>query len=139
MLTAAQIATGTARLVSGKLTDVDVDSLVSVFRMFFADLETVYGYEFSAKLSALDDTGNSLKQCAQIAACLNKMETLGFGVASFTGELNYKEKDEYWQYVVIAFTKIYPLPGEFSVYDWRRRKRSIRTSSTICTTRKYCD
>lgn len=135
MLTATQITAGTARLVAGKLAAVDVDQLVSVFRMFFADLEGQYEYDFQGKLEELDDTGNSDKKAAQVAACIIKLEELGFGVASLVGNLNYKEKDEYQQYVIIAFTKLYPLPKEFAIVDNRRRVRTTRTSQTAITVR----
>lgn len=133
MLTSAQISAGTARLTSGKLTQSDVDQLVSVFRMFFGSLETKYSYEFESKLEALDDTGNTELKTAQVAACIIKMEELGFGVASLTGSVNYKEKDEYWQYVLIAFTKIYPLPDEMSKF--LRYVNTPRQSQTVLSRR----
>ena len=128
MLTAAQITAGSARLESGKLSQSDVDQLVSVFRMFFGSLETKYSYQFESKLEDLDDTGNAEKKAAQVAACIIKMEELGFGVASLVGELNYKEKDEYQQYVIIAFSKLYPLPDEMSKF--LRYKSTPRSSQS---------
>lgn len=136
MLTAAQITAGTARLVDGKLTDEDVSKLTSVFEMFFAELKTKYGYEYASSLAALDDTGSDDKNAAQVAACIIKMEELGFGVASLTGNVNYKEKDEYAQYVLIAFSKIYSIPFEWSQYDLRRRRTAPRASQTAPSARR---
>lgn len=139
MLTAEQITAGENRLVSDKLTAVDVDSTVSILRMFFADLETRNSYQFRAKLEELDDSLDDYKKAAQVAACLIIMEGLGFGVAMLDGELKYKEKDDYSQYVVLIFSKLYPIPVELSNYDLRRRRvktyrsgmvRSVRYEST---------
>lgn len=134
MLTSTQISAGSDRLVGDKLTPVDVDSLVSVFKMFLADLETKYGYDLRGSLEALDDSQDSYQKAAQVAACLIKMEELGYGVAALTGELQYKEKDEYFQYVVIAFSKIYDIPIEWSQYEWKKRQ-TRRVSSTVFTQR----
>lgn len=136
MLTAAQIAAGTARLVDGKLTQDDVDQFVTVFRMFIGSLETTYGYEFETKLEALDDTGNTEKKAAQVAACAIILEELGFGVAEVKGNTNFREKDEYWQYVMIAFSKLYPIPPELSTWDLKRRTRTNRVSSTALSSRE---
>lgn len=136
MLNADQIQAGVNRLVANKLTPVDVDSLVSVFRMFLADLEKRYGYDLRGSLEALDDSADAYKKAAQVAACLIIMEGLGYGVAALSGNLNYKEKDEYFQYVVISFSKIYNIPVEWSQYDLRRRALgNPRVSGTIYTQR----
>jgi hypothetical protein len=138
MLTTAQITAGASRLTAGKLKGVDVDQTTSILEMWFTkDLIEKYGYDFRTKLAAFDDTGNDNQVCAQIGACLDKLEDLGFGVSSLQGgrdALNYKEKDEYWQYVQIIFLKMYLLPEEFGVYDIKRRRRVIQ-SSTIHTRR----
>ena len=139
MLTEAQITDGTARLVTGKLVATDIDKLVKVMRMFFQDLEVKYGYDWRSKLIALDDNADTNRTAAQVAACIISMEGLGFGVSSFgspglqSGDsanrggggssdgLYYKEKDEYWQYVVIVHTTFYTLPPEFGTYSLARR------------------
>lgn len=124
MLTTDQIDAGATRLSSGKLTTEDVDKLVGVMRMFFQDLETKYGYDWRTKLTELDDNADSARTAAQVAACVNQMEDLGFGVSSLQGgsdALYYKEKDEYWQYVIIVHTKFYTLPSEFTTYSLSRR------------------
>lgn len=132
MLTAIQIQAGEDRLVNDKLTPVDVDSTVSILRMFCADLEVRYGYKFREKLEALDDSENGYQKAAQVAACLIIMEGLGFGVAALDGELKYKEKDDYAQYVTLIFSKLYPIPVEWSIYDLRRRRvRNYASNSTL--------
>lgn len=124
MFTPAELSSAQSRLVTGKLTQVDIDKLVTAFRRVFADLEVEYNYQFESKLSELDDTGNQKQRCAQIAACLVKMEGLGFGVSFFTtntkSNLNYSEEDDYIQYVLFAFSKIYPIPAEFAKYSIQR-------------------
>lgn len=138
MLTAEQITAGTARLVASKLTTVDVDKLVGVMRMFFQDLETKYGYDWRTKLEALDDAGDTAKTAAQVAACIIEMEALGFGVSSLQGgsdALYYKEKDEYWQYVVLVHTKFYTLPPEFTSYPLSRRSSAGGTTGTAFSQR----
>lgn len=124
MLTPTDITAGATRLVAGKLIAQDVDKLVGVMRMFFQDLETKYGYDWRTKLTALDDTSDTAHTAAQVAACIDKTEALGFGVSSLQGgsdALYYKEKDEYWQYVIIVHTKFYTLPPEFTTYPLSRR------------------
>ena len=124
MLTEDEITAGTARLSSGQLVPEDVDKLVGVMRLFFTDLETKYSYDWRTKLEELNDLSDTAKTAAQVAACIIKMEGLGFGVSSLQGgsdALYYKEKDEYWQYVAIVHTKFYTLPSEFSQYPLSRR------------------
>lgn len=136
MLTLEQIEVGESRLNNSKLTELDIDKLVSVFRMFLADLESKYRYDLKSSLESLDDSLDYARKAAQVAGCLAILEDLGFGVASLQGDLNYKEKDEYFQYVIHAFSKIYPIPVEWSQYDLKRRALgSRRTSQTILTQR----
>lgn len=138
MLTEVEIAAGNSRLELGKLTSTDTDKLVGVMRMFFQDLEAKYGYDWRTKLTALDDNSDTAKTAAQIAACIIKMEALGFGVSSLQGgsdALFYKEKDEYWQYVVIVHTKFYTLPPEFTTYPLSRRTSAGGQSGTAFSQR----
>ncbi len=136
MLTATQITEGATRLVSGKLTARDIDQASSILSMdtFFGGLVDKYGYDFKDKLADFEDVANPDEQtAAQIAACLNQLDEIGFGVASFQGGgrsgMYYKEKDEYWQYVQIIFLKMYPLPEELATYS-KGRVRQPRASST---------
>lgn len=138
MLTKAQIDAGATRLAANKLTTEDVDKLVGVMRMFFEDLEPKYGYDWKTKLLALDDSGDTARTAAQVAACINQMEALGFGVSSLQGgsdALYYKEKDEYWQYVILVHTKFYTLPLEFTQYPLSRRTHAGGTTGTAMSHR----
>jgi hypothetical protein len=133
MLTPTEITVGATRLIANKLTTQDVDKLVGVMRMFFTDLEVKYGYDWRTKLTALDDSADTAHTAAQVAACIDKMEALGFGVSSLKGgsdALSYAEKDEYWQYVVIVHTKFYTLPSEFTTYQLSRRSSAGGTTGT---------
>lgn len=126
MLTSTEITAGAGRLVAGKLTAVDIDQISSILSMdsFFGGLIDTYGYAFKTKLAEFDDVANPDDQiAAQIAACLIKLESLGFGVARKEGgpsAIFYKEKDEYWQYVQIIFLKMYSLPKELAKYSLAR-------------------
>ena len=69
------------------------------------------------------------------------MQELGFGVADLHGgkrAMDYKEKDEYKQFVIIAFSKIYPIPAELSSWDLKRRTKTNRASGTIFSKRVEC-
>lgn len=134
MLTKAQIDAGATRLSASKLTAEDVDKLVGVLRMFFEGLEEKYSYDWRTKLTALDDSGDVARTAAQVAACIIEMEALGFGVSSLQGgsdALYYKEKDEYWQYVVLVHTKFYALPSEFTQYSLARRTSTGTTGTAF--------
>jgi hypothetical protein len=138
MLTKVQIDAGATRLAANKLTPEDVDKLVGVMRMFFEDLEPKYGYDWKTKLLALDDSGDTARTAAQVAACIDQMEALGFGVSSLQGgsdALYYKEKDEYWQYVILVHTKFYTLPSEFTQYPLSRRSLAGGTTGTAFSQR----
>ncbi len=138
MLTQAQVDAGTAILSSGKLTSQTVDELVSGFRMFFGDLETRYGYDWRTKLIALDDTSDTAKTAGQCAGCFILMQSLGFGVAAMDGgsdAIKYKEKDEYWQYVMYIHTKFYTVPVELSQYSIGRQQAAGVHSSAVSNVR----
>lgn len=128
MLTQTQIDAGNTRNLLGKLKDTDVTKMISVFRMFLGDLEEKYSYDFDTKLRALDDTIAVGQKAAQVAACIIEMESLGFGVAELSGGLNYKEKSDYFQYVVIALSQIYNIPYEVSGWDIRRKTTNAKSS-----------
>lgn len=142
MLTDAQITAGTARLSGTKLDPKDQDQMVSVFRMFFGDLEEKYEYDFDGKLAAVDDSGDPKLPASQIAACFLILQGLGFGVTRLEGgrrAVHFSEKEEYWQYVCIAFTKFYPLPAEMSTYDMMRaRFANQRKSQSVHVRRSFC-
>lgn len=149
ILTAAQITAGTARLEgSATLKAVDVDMLISAFRMFVDEsLEDKYSYEYESRLTALNDaTGDDAGKlkASQIAACLIELEGLGFGAIRKEGGRSgtkYDHLKELWQYVGFAFSKIYPIPAELSTYDLVRARVLAgggRSSRTIRTSRSWC-
>jgi hypothetical protein len=138
MLTPAEITTGTARLSSGKLSPVDIENLVSAFDMTFAGLDLDHDYH--TDLAELDDDSDPAKKAAQIAAVITKLEDMGFTGALMSGgksALTYSEKEEYLRLVLFAFSKLYTIPKEFSIFDMRRGRYfgSTRVSSTVHSVR----
>lgn len=124
MITGADITTGDSRLTIGKLKDVDVEVLDSLMTTLTAGFKEIYKYDFVATLSALDDTGNSKQKAAQVAACLNKMEGLGFDVSELVVKggkgVAYRGADEFRKYLLFAFSKLYDIPKELSGFDLMR-------------------
>ncbi len=141
MLTPLEITDAESRLVNGRISLLDVDKLVSTFRRVMGILEVVNNYHFEDKLTALDDTNNPRKPCAQIVACLIRMEELGFPVGELTGSsfgIKGSEKDEFLNYALYAFSKIYPIPSEFNQYGVIvTSPKSRRSSSSVRTTRVF--
>ncbi len=123
MITELELVAGSTRLQNGKLTESDVDKLVSAFRTIFGGLESYYNYQYESKLQSLDDTANSKKQAAQVVACLIKMEILGFPVGSLTGKFGViaSQYDQFLSYALFAFSKIYPIPSEYSTFKIRQK------------------
>ncbi len=119
------------RLEDEKLSPLDVDKLITAFRLVIGALETVYSYKFEDKLTALTDANNDFQRCAQLAACLTRMEELGFPVGELTGSsfgIKASEHTEFRGYVLYAFSKVYPIPAELSgnILLVRNRVRSSR-------------
>lgn len=143
MFTPTEITAGTARLVAGQLTDRDVSALVTLMRKYFKHLETVYSYEYETKFSALTDADNDKKVCAEIAACLIKLEEFTFGSAAEmqggSDAIYFKEKSRYFEYVEICFTKIYPMPEEMGPNGKIKPTRSTLHSSSIRGRRTMCN
>ncbi len=125
MLTPEEIESADDRLEDGKLSLLDIDKLVTVFRLLVGALETVYRYKFVTKLSVLTDEDNNFQKCAQLVACLIKMEELGFPVGELTGSsfgIKASEHVEFRGYALYAFSKIYPLPPELTGFVIQRRQ-----------------
>lgn len=135
MFTSTELTAGAARLVDGKLTPKDIDAIVTVLRKYFKHLETQYSYEYREKLEAIDDTSDTRQTAAQIGAALNKLEDFGFGsaaaLAGGADAILFKEKDRYFEYVEIIFTKLYPMPVEMGPNGIIRRVNDGRKSSTV--------
>lgn len=140
MLTQQTIDDGVDRLVDGKLIAVDVSALSSIFDMTFSGTSKASTYDYDGKLAELDDTGNERKLAAQVAGCLIKLQELEFTGAQLQGAgggLNYSANEEYLRYVLFAFSKIYPVPVEFSRFDMGRARffNSRRVSGQVDTYR----
>lgn len=142
MLTPTEITAGVARLQDSKtLKPEDISLLSSVFEMVFAGLTSIYTYEYEDELAELDDSANTKKKAAQVAACIIKLEDLGFLGAKLSGGrsgIDYSQDAEYLKIVLFAFSKIYPIPKEFASFSLKYAnwfKNKDRTSSTIMTTR----
>lgn len=143
MLTPEEVTAGTARLTANKLKNEDADKMASIFRRVFAGIEQREGWNFLTELQAVTDAGNDLKQAAQIVACLTKLEELGFAVGELTGSgrsgLKLSEKELSLEYVLFAFSKLHPIPQEFSGIDLRRLllTRTRRGSSAALVDRIF--
>lgn len=140
MLTPTEITAGTARLVGGKLKPEDVGALTSVFHMVFAGLIEDSSYDFETDLTALDDTSDTSKKAAQVAGALIKMEGIGFTGGTLRGGrggLEYSQEAEYNRLVLFAFSKLYPIPKEFSIFDTKRARYfgARRVSQSVSTPR----
>lgn len=68
ILTDGQITQGTASLISGKLTESQVDDLITMFRNYLGFLASDYPIE--STLTIQEDNTNSKNRCAKLAACL---------------------------------------------------------------------
>lgn len=140
MLTSAEISAGNLRLSANKLTQVDVSKMVSAFERVFAGLQSKYNYDFKTKLGELDDSLNSEQEAAQVAGILIKLEALGFGVAHLKaggrGGVDMKQRDQYLEFVLYAFSKIYPIPPEFSTFDLMRAAFARRATSSSFESRR---
>lgn len=113
MLTDAEItAAGTARLASGKLSGSDVDSLVSTFRLLLGPLEDVYEMDLVGDLEALDDTGNTRKKAAKLAACLVRLINEDFGVSNLTGGFENSDDEQRRLFTIYALSILYKIPVE---------------------------
>lgn len=134
MFTPTEITAGATRLVADKLTAKDINSIISAFRKYFKHLETVHSYTYQADLEALDDSDNDAQVCAEIGACLNKMEEFTWGsaarLAGGPDAVNFEENSRYFEYVGIIFTKLYAWPEEMSANGVIRRVNSTRYSQT---------
>lgn len=142
MLTDAEITSAASRLVAGtagshgKLSESDVDSLVSIFRLVLGPLEDQYGYDLYADLEALDDTENTKKKAAKLAACLLRLIDEDFGVARIVKGIENDDEDQRRLFTIYALSILYKIPVELSenyVFDRinllsRRYAQSVRTT-----------
>lgn len=80
MLTAEQITAGALLLTDNKLTESQVDDIVSIWRIYLGNLAS--GYSLRSTLEAQTDTVTS-KKCAKLAACLTLWQDVQFDVSGF--------------------------------------------------------
>jgi hypothetical protein len=97
MLTASEIAAGSARLVGNKLSVSDVETLVSTFRLFLKNRFNEFS-GIAEKLAELTDSGDD-RTAAKCAAILTKLEETGFGVLELRGDVNLKDSDQISFYI----------------------------------------
>jgi hypothetical protein len=112
MLTDTEITAGTARLTAGKLSGSDVDSLVSTFRLLLGPLEDTYDMNLVEDLEALDDTTNTRKKAAKMAACLIRLIAEDFGVSYLTGGFENSDYDQRRLFTIYALSILYKIPPE---------------------------
>ncbi len=117
MLTDAEITIAAGRLDTGKLSLSDVDSLISSFRLLLGPLEDTYGYELATDLEAVDDTGNTRKRAAKLAAVLIRLQFEDFGVSDLVGELENSDASQRRLLIAYGFSILYRLPIELAYLD----------------------
>jgi hypothetical protein len=113
MLNSDEITYATTNLLEdGKLPLQTVDDLIQAFRLVIGPLEAVYNYEFETVLTALDDTGNTRKRAAKMAACNLRLINEDFGVSVITDGLTNSDRDQRELFTLFAFSLLYPIPIE---------------------------
>lgn len=113
MLTDAEITTaGAARLITGKLSGSDVDSLISVFRLLLGPLEDLYEMGLISDLEALDDTLDTRKKAAKMAACHLRLVNEDFGVSNLAGDFENSDNDQRRLFTIYALSILYKVPAE---------------------------
>src|ERR1035437_8236182 len=112
MLTDTEITAGNSRLTAGKLSGSDVDSLVSTFRLLLGPLEDLYQMDLITDLEALNDTSNTRKKAAKLAACLIRLIAEDFGVSNFTGSYENSDYDQRRLFTIYALSILYKVPAE---------------------------
>lgn len=130
MLTDAEITAAASRLNTGKLTESDVDSLVSAFRLLLGPLEVTYNYDLVTDLEALDDTANTRKKAAKLAAILIRLQAEDFGVASLLGDFENLDSEQRRLLIAYGFTILYTLPAELAYLDLISRAMIGRVNSS---------
>jgi len=112
MLTDDEITAAAARLTAGKLSGMDVDSMVQNFRILLGPLESTNNYQLQSTLEALDDTLDTRQRAAKVAACLVRLIDSDFGVDLLQSTLVSSDKDQRFLYTLFAFSLFWPIPAE---------------------------
>ena len=131
MLSDVEIDLAANRLLDGKLTAVDVDSLISSFRTLLGPLEI--NYPLAVDLGALDDTAvGSPRKAAKMAAILVRLIAEDFGVDLIDSQLVSSDNDQRNLLLIYGFSLLYPIPVELVSQDiYNRVSYSGRKSQTI--------
>ncbi len=118
-LDADQITAGAASLTDNKLTDSQVEDIVSVFRGFLLDLADYY--ELTETLEELEDS-ETKKTCAKLAACLQLFnEEIGFDNGGFAATLanktgfNFSIDTQEFKIFKYAFGLLWTVPNDLGV------------------------
>lgn len=136
MLTDAEITAAATRLTTGKLSGSDVDSLVSTFRLLLGPLEDTYKFDLVGDLEALDDTANTRKKAAKMAACLIRLIDEDFGVSNLNGSFENSDDEQRRLFTIYALSIMYKIPLELAYFDLFTRVSiaSRRTSQSVDVT-----
>lgn len=124
-------AAATARLITGKLTGSDVDDLVSAFRLVLGPLEETLELDLRGDLESLDDTSDTRKKAAKMAACVIRLQNEDFGVASLTGELENSDHEQRRLFTIYALGLLYVLPIELTYMEPIDKVRNITSKKTV--------
>lgn len=132
MLSSAQIGFGTARLVNGKLTLSDVDSIIQNLRMLVGSLEDQYNYPFETDLIALDDS-DGRERAAKMAAVLVLLISDGFSVLKLTGKNNVaiSKEDQRRLTILYMFSLLYRIPPELTELQVLLNMSMFNVSSSV--------
>ncbi len=119
LLTDDQISAGSLTLLNGKLQPSQVDDLISIWRSYLGTLAS--NYQLLTTLEALDDTGNTRKRAAKLAACLllwqdNQFDVSGFAAtAANKSGFNDSGPGENYEIFKYAFGLFWDIPVELEI------------------------
>lgn len=130
MLSDANIAAGEARLETGKLSPVDMRRMVSSLRLLLGPLESKYSLDLKTSLTALDDTTDTEKKAAQMAACLILLMAEEFDVDKLDTELQSDADDQRRIYQIYALSLLMEIPEELMDELVHRRYSTSFTTTT---------
>lgn len=126
LLTSEQIDAAEGSLVNSKLTSAQVGDLLSIFRGYLGPLAADYALE--ATFTAQDDSSDTSRKCAKLAACLQLFsdnqftpDVAGFAntAANRTGFV-YSLEGENYKVFTYAFGLFWDLPRQLASPNGRR-------------------
>ncbi len=130
MLSDAEVTAAALTLVDGKLTQKQVNKLVSSFRLLLGPLEVAGDYSLESDLKALDDSGGVDDKAAQMNACLIRLINEDFGVATLDSTLVNSDTEQRELFTLYAFSLMYPIPAELVYRDIYSRLMLLRRQSS---------